>query len=251
MKILKDINYSSKMLKECTLDAYLPDEVGCPIFIYIHGGGLVEGDKGKDGHRLSSYLVSRGIGVVSLNYRMYPNASYPDFIEDCTEGIKWVFDNLRDSNNNIFVGGSSAGAYISMMLCFNTEFLTSHGIHPSDISAYVHDAGQPTAHFNVLAEQGIDSRRIIVDNTAPLYYVGLEEKYPPMLFMWSDNDMPGRHEQLKLTLSTIKAFGYDMSQVESIIRPGTHVHYLHSHDDPDSFEFSSLIYPFLEKYSKN
>ena len=250
MKILKDINYSSKMLKECTLDAYLPDEVGCPIFIYIHGGGLVEGDKGKDGHRLSSYLVSRGIGVVSLNYRMYPNAAYPDFIEDCTEGIKWVFNNLRDSNNNIFVGGSSAGAYISMMLCFNTEFLTSHGIHPSDISAYVHDAGQPTVHFNVLTERGIDSRRIIIDESAPLYHIGKAAKYPPMLFMWSDNDMENRHEQLMLTISTLRHFRYDMSTVETIIRHGGHCHYLLSGEDKSQFEFSSLVAPFIEKYSK-
>ena len=57
------------------------------------------------------------------------------------------------------------------------------------------DAGQPTAHFNVLKYADVDPRRIIVDETAPLYYVGLESEYPPMRFVVSDNDMTNRYEQ--------------------------------------------------------
>ena len=78
-----------------------------------------------------------------------------------------------------------------------------------DISGYVHDSGQPTAHFNVLKEKGMDFRRVIVDETAPLYFVGLEKEYPPMLFIVADQDMENRYEQTVLVLSTMDHFGYD------------------------------------------
>ena len=64
-----------------------------------------------------------------------------------------------------------------MMLCFDERYLKEVGILPTEIAGYIHDAGQPTAHFNVLKELGQDSRRLIVDETAPLYFVGLKEKY--------------------------------------------------------------------------
>lgn len=65
------------------------------------------------------------------------------------------------------MGGSSAGGYLSMMLCFDKKYYEAVGVSPSDISGCVHDAGQPTVHFKVLKERGIDSRRIIIDESAP------------------------------------------------------------------------------------
>ena len=82
----------------------------------------------------------------------------------------------------ILVGGSSAGGYISMMLCFDNKYLKKHGINPSDITGYIHDSGQPTSHFTVLNHSGTDPRRVIVEERAPLYFVGLEKSYSPMLF---------------------------------------------------------------------
>ena len=48
-----------------------------------------------------------------------------------------------------------------------------------DFAGFIHDAGQPTSHFNVLKELGKDSKRIIVDETAPMYFVGMDETYSP------------------------------------------------------------------------
>ena len=45
MKSYTDINYSYGRVKECLLDIYLPKEGQFDLFIYLHGGGLVEGDK--------------------------------------------------------------------------------------------------------------------------------------------------------------------------------------------------------------
>lgn len=93
------------------------------------------------------------------------------------------------------------------MLCFDRKYLNNVGVRAEEISGYIHDAGQPTSHFNVLRELGKDSRKVIIDETAPLYYIGEEQKYPPMVFFVSDNDIFCRYEQTMLMIKTLESFG--------------------------------------------
>lgn len=228
MKTIKDICYSSIGHTSQKLDLYLPECEEFSVFIYFHGGGLEKGDKtDKRTEDMKTYLTDRNIALVSANYRMYPNAVYPEFILDAAAAVAWVFNNIGEYGkcDKIYVGGSSAGAYLSMMICFDKKWLAPYKISPSDISGYVHDAGQPTAHFNVLREKGIDSRRVIIDETAPIYYVGMAEVYSPMVFLVATNDMENRYEQNVLINSTMKHFGYDMSKVYFKYLEGTHCNY--------------------------
>ena len=142
---------------------------------------------------------------------MFPEARYPDFVEDSAAAVAWVKRHIGDygTSRGIFVGGSSAGGYLSMMLCFDPRYYKAVGLAPEDIAGYIHDAGQPTAHFNVLKYGGVDPRRVIVDETAPLYHIGALPAYPPMHFIVSDGDMQNRYEQTMLVLSTLKHFGQD------------------------------------------
>ena len=57
------------------LDLYLPDSGAFDVLVYMHGGGLVNGDKAmKDA--VSEYITAHGVAVASINYRMYPTAVY-------------------------------------------------------------------------------------------------------------------------------------------------------------------------------
>jgi len=181
MKIIKDICYSDIGHESQKLDIYLPDSNEFSVFIYFHGGGIESGDK-ADVPELINYLVSKDIAVVSANYRMYPTAVFPEYLRDAAGAVAWVKNNIGEYGicDKIYVGGSSAGGYISMMLCFDKKYLLPYGINPAEISGYIHDAGQPTTHFNVLRERGLDSRRVIVDEAAPVYFVGLEKEYAPI-----------------------------------------------------------------------
>ena len=181
-----DIEYK----KNLVLDLHLPENEEFDLFIYFHGGGLERGTH-KRAEVFAKTLAKNNIATASVEYSLYPTAKYPDFITDCAQAVKWLKDNISNYGKckRVFVGGSSAGGYISMMLCFDDRYLKTHGINPTDIDFYIHDAGQPTAHFNVLKEFGKDSRRLIVDETSPMYYVGKQEKYAPMLFIISDEDM--------------------------------------------------------------
>jgi len=240
MKTVTDICYSREA--DQYLDIYLPECGSFPVFLYFHGGGIESGNKAEGIDLFVRHLTDRGIAVVSANYRMYPTAKYPEFLEDAAQATAWVFENMKDYGEvtGIYVGGSSAGGYISQMLCFDKHYLAKHGIAPTDIAGFIHDAGQPTSHFNVLRERGIDSRRVIVDESAPLYHVGVDEKYPPMLIIVSDRDMENRYEQTVLLVSTLKHFGHS-ENVKLQVLESTHCAYISKADERGVSIFGDLI----------
>lgn len=248
MRVIENISYIGTVDKDRILNLYMPDGASTATFVYFHGGGLEHGSHEFD--LLGKYLVEKGVALISAQYRMYPDAKYPDFIEDSASAVKWALDNANEYgySNKIFVGGSSAGGYLSMMLCFDDRWLGAEGLSPMDVAGYIHDAGQPTAHFNVLKEAGVDSRRVIVDERAPIYYIGLAERYAPMLFIVSDNDMQNRYEQTMLTLSTLKHFEYDMSKVVLKEMHGRHCQYVGEVDEDGESKFGKIVYDFMNKF---
>lgn len=248
MRITKDIYYSILRDDDHKIDLYLPDGECRAIFVYFHGGGFVEGSRDVECMpRFAENMTGAGIGIASAEYRMYPKAKYPDFIEDAAEAVAYAKRELLPlaGCERLIVGGSSAGGYLSMMLCFDERYLSTHGLSANDVDCFVHDAGQPTAHFNVLKERGIDPRRVIIDDTAPLFHVGVAESYPPMQIIVSDNDIENRLEQTELLLGAIKSFGYDMKKVRYTKAHSTHVGYLKRLNESGDNEFAELIMPFI------
>ena len=243
MRILKDICYS-EATQQC-LDIYLPDANEFKAFVYFHGGGIEAGDK-SDVLHFCTYLAEHGIAAISVNYRMYPDAKYPEFLLDVAESVAWAFNNIKNYGKctDIYVGGSSAGGYMSQLLCFNREYLAKHNINVMDIAGFVHDAGQPTAHFNVLKKSGVDGRRLIVDERAPLYYVGADSEYPPMLIIVSDNDMVNRFEQTELLISTLKHFGH-ADKITYKLMHGNHCAYVEAETQDGDGGFGKVVTDFI------
>lgn len=247
MRKIHDVAYGEHQMQK--LDLWLPEAEDFDLYIHLHGGGLVNGSRKVD-PSFAEYLTSRGIGLCSVEYRMYPDAKYPEFIEDSASATAFIKEHISEYGNcrRIFLGGSSAGGYLSMMLCFDKSRLGAVGMKPTDIAGYFHDAGQPTAHFNVLKnDKGVDSRRIIIDETAPLFHIGVDPEYSPMRFIVSDNDMTNRFEQTMLVLSTLKHFKYDESKISHVVMHGTHCKYTY----PDQLNakgeslFGEMIYDFI------
>ena len=248
MKKIENLAYGSHPSQ--VLDLFLPDKESFPLFVYFHGGGLEGGDKSGFA-RFAPYLLSKGIAVASVNYRMYPEAKYPEFICDAASAVSFLSHHLseRDGCLGIFVGGSSAGGYLSMMLAFDDSYFKAVGFSPENVKGYLHDAGQPTAHFNVLRERGLDTRRIIVDESAPLFHIGKRTVYPPMHFIVSDNDMKNRYEQTMLTLGTLSHFGVT-SPISHTVMHGRHCAYTNQtapKDTDGEYPFAKIIARFIEE----
>ena len=248
MRHIKDISYSKSGHASQVLDLYLPDEKSFASFVYFHGGGLENGDKEKaESSLMANYLTQHGVALATANYRLYPEAKYPEFIEDAANAVAWVKQHIGEygGGDRIYVGGSSAGGYLSMMLCFDAHYLALHGIDPVSLGGFVHDAGQPTKHFNVLRECGLDTRRVIVDETAPLYHVGKAPSYPPMLFIVSDNDMQNRYEQTMLMRSTLLHFGHPQDRMLLKVMHGGHCSYVKQIDENGDSLFGKLVMDFI------
>ncbi len=250
MKIIEDVVYGEH--KNNILDIYLTEKNNAPLFVYFHGGGLEKGSY-KNEKQLMERLVKNGINCISAEYRMYPEAKFPQYLQDAANVILWVKKNFGKYTkySGIFVGGSSAGGYISQMLCFDKKILNDVGLKYDDIAGYIHDAGQPTTHFNVLRERGFSSEggtklRVVIDEASPLYHIDGSEKYPPMIFFVSDNDMPNRYEQTKLMISTIKNYGYDMDKVTLIVMKNTtHCSYVNQVENGECL-FVNKICEFIQ-----
>ena len=97
----------------------------------------------------------------------------------------------------------------------------------------------------IIKFKGIDSRRVIVDETAPLYYIGLAEEYQPMLFIVGDNDMENRLEQTELVLSTLKHFEHSNATLK--IMNGEHCQYVSQIDENSNSVFGKIVYDFINK----
>ncbi len=241
MKVFKDIAYATAYASQ-KLDIYLPDKDTFDVLIYIHGGGIEAGTKDGD-TGLYHTLVAKGVAVVTIDYRMYPFARYPEFIYDAAAAVAWTKEHIAEYGNakRFFVGGSSAGGYITMMLYFDRKYLAPFHMTPCDLDGFVFDAGQPTTHFNVLRERGIDSRRVFVDEAAPLYHVKQYDGEPPVMILVSSDDIKNRYEQTRLLMSTMKDFSYPEECITYHFMDGySHCSYI---NDP---VFAEKIAEFME-----
>ena len=214
MKTFPDISYGTHPMH--LLNIYLPETEEFDVFVYFHGGGIEAGSRSFNEFN-AEQITGRNVAIVSVEYRMYPDAKFPEYVEDCALAVAWVKNNMEKYGKmkRLFVGGTSAGGYLSMMLCFAEKYLNAVGVSNDDIAGYYHDAGQPTTHFNILKrERGLNPDRTIVDEAAPLYHIdGPGHNYPPMHFVVADNDMKNRYEQTMLVMSTLRNFRYDMSKI--------------------------------------
>ncbi len=250
MRSYTDIKYKSN---ELPLELHLPDSEEFSLFIYFHGGGLTSSSYNLPKKFYAPTLCAHNVGIANVEYTLYPKAKYTDFIEDCADAVAWVFNNIEKYGKcrSIFVGGASAGAYISMMLEFDGEFLRARGIDPLDVKGYIHNAGQPTTHFKVLdAERGITDRaRVIADEKSPIFHAGEAENYSPMLIINADNDSVNRYEQTQLFMSTLKYLGYE-DKITFKLMHGTHCSYDFENDENGENVFSKLIIDFIESVEK-
>ena len=102
------------------LDIYLPDkdEGSFPIIISIHGGAFLGGDKSD--RQLEPMLqgLKHGYAVVSINYRLSGEASFPKNINDVKAAIRWVKANAatyKMNSDKIALWGGSAGGNLATL----------------------------------------------------------------------------------------------------------------------------------------
>ena len=240
----KNLNF----YKDLYLDLFLPNQEEFFTIIHFHGGGLVEGDKG-DTHQFVKRLTKLGFAVATANYSLLPNHKFPSFLEDAAQAVKYVSDNISKygRSKGLIISGQSAGAWITLMLCLNKEYLEAVNIKNEAIRGWISDSSQTTTHFHILEiERGLDPLLQRIDEAAPLYYINKDTSFSHLLLVTYQNDMANRLEQNKLLFSAIKSFNRE-ADVELKILDGYHCQGSSELDKEGEYPLVKLIKEWKER----
>lgn len=117
---IKDIPYIDDSNLFHQLDVFYPDNVKAgdklPVIIDIHGGGWMYATKDLNEYYCME-LAHRGYTVFSISYRLVPDVTVNEQIQDCAQALKWIGENIGNypcDASNIMLTGDSAGGQLSI-----------------------------------------------------------------------------------------------------------------------------------------
>ena len=95
------------------------------VLLQLHGGGYV----GKIHNTYRSFAVlyaeaGKGMDVLSIDYRVAPENPFPAALEDAITAFDWLREVKGFTEDEIYLGGDSAGGGLCMALC---HYLKDHG----------------------------------------------------------------------------------------------------------------------------
>jgi acetyl esterase len=87
-----------------------------PAIIYIHGGWFIAGGYETHDAVVRKLANKAGSVVIFIDYRLAPEHPFPAGLNDCIDGVKWVFENAESLGidpDKIGIIGDSAGGALS------------------------------------------------------------------------------------------------------------------------------------------
>ena len=124
-----------------------------PAVYWIHGGGLVLGNRAMEDLRFDMWCATLGCVGVSVEYRLAPEAKYPAALDDCYAGLSWVHGNAESLGvdpDRIGIGGNSAGGGLAAALALLAR-----------------DRGELRVAFQLLIYPMIDDRQVTESSQWP------------------------------------------------------------------------------------
>ena len=178
----------------CRLDVYTPAD-GKPFntVVWFHGGGLSKGSRS-----VPVGLRNKGVGVVTVDYRLTPEVHASVCIEDAAAAVAWTLRHIGrygGAADRVFVAGHSAGGYLACMLALDKSWLGAHSVDANQLAGAIPLSPQAITHFAVRKESGIAELQPLIDRFAPLFHV--RKDAPPLLLVTGDREKElfGRYEE--------------------------------------------------------
>jgi acetyl esterase/lipase len=127
-----------------------------PCIYWIHGGGMIMGDRFANIDIPLDWLDMFGAVVVTIDYRLAPEAGGTTLVDDCYQGLVWLADHADELGIDpawIIVAGASAGGGLA-----------------AGVALMARDRGAPAIAAQILICPMLDHRNITTSSkqfTAP------------------------------------------------------------------------------------
>jgi acetyl esterase len=110
----------------------VPSSLAGPGLVFFHGGGFVVCDLETHDALCRRLAEAAGMRIVSVAYRLAPEAAFPAQLDDGEAAINWVKANglqLGIDPEHVLAGGDSAGGYIAL-----AATMTLNTTHPGTVT---------------------------------------------------------------------------------------------------------------------
>lgn len=197
-QVARDLEYGPH--ERHRLDLFRPKDgrSDCPVVVFAHGGGFVQGDKGRENSpfygNFGAWAAAAGFVGIAVNYRLAPDHVWPAGAEDLERLLDWLTANAGQHGGDparVFLCGQSAGAvHVASYLALAARRGAGPGISGAMMLSGIYDLVQfPHSAFEN-AYFGTDSSRFA--EQSPL--AGLVESDVPCLFSVAEYD-PAHFQQ--------------------------------------------------------
>lgn len=256
---LFDLPYCRSADAAQTMDVHFPDAGGpWPVLVYVHGGSWMHGDK-SEAAMFARTMAGQGYLVVSVNYRLYPQATFPSMIEDVKCAVRSLRANAAQYNldpGRIGAVGVSAGGHLAGLLGTTDASAGwdtgEYAEQSSRVQAVIAMAGVmdlsrdfPNADIEAMKRVGFGEYNVV--EASPISHVTPDD--PPFLLIHGDRDELVPVEQSQRMSDRLAEAGVPARLVviqnagHSFIGPG-------GTTTPTLAEIDEIIRDFLAKYLK-
>lgn len=182
-----DVAYGTRPRQR--LDVYSPWHAkDLPVVVFWYGGGWENGEKSQ--YRfVGAALAKAGYVAVLPDYRLYPEAKFPAFVQDGAEALAWVASHAAEIGGDpkrIYVTGHSAGAHLAAMLAYDRSRLERVGLPPDIVRGFIGLSGPYALDPNNETYRAIFAAPFAPADWQPVQLVG--RGAPPALLLHGESD---------------------------------------------------------------
>ena len=200
------------------LDIHVPEGArSAPVVLFVHGGGLLAGDKALAAH-IGLRLAREGFITVNVNHRLSPAVRHPVHVQDAAAATGWVLEHIADYGGDpdrVVLSGHSSGGYLVGLLSTEQRWLAEAGVGREQLRGIAPISG--FFHVERLAPErpksvwGEDPARWPLASPA----AHVDARVPPTLLIWADGDDDARRQENIDFAAALEAAGVE--DVETLV----------------------------------
>jgi acetyl esterase/lipase len=175
--------------RNLSLDIYRPAEPvngPVPVVVFLYGGSWRSGERGQ--YRfVGRRLADSGVLAIVADYRTFPYAVFPGFVEDAATALAWARAHAAEHGGDpqrLYVAGHSAGAQIAALIGVDARYLAQHGMTPRDLAGVIGLSGP--YDFEIAGYEDVFGPEAQWPQAQPINFVDGDE--PPFLLAHGTGD---------------------------------------------------------------